>query len=216
MFPICIVDNFFQNPDNVVDFANTLEYNPGNGRWPGVRTDALANVAPMLQSEIGGKIVRLFYPEQDFRFAAEIMFQKVQPMHEDQYHIKNRGWIHRDENQAFGGIIYLTKDPEPNTGTSIFESKTFSEFNVTHANHAVQKRFYTGEDVSDEEYEENFYSTPDKWRETVKVENVYNRMFMFSSRYAHAVQTFGTKERLTLAFFFKDICSPSFAPPELR
>ena len=32
MFPICIVDNFFQNPDNVVDFANTLEYYPGNGR----------------------------------------------------------------------------------------------------------------------------------------------------------------------------------------
>ena len=58
--------------------------------------------------------------------------------------------------KLFGGIIYLTKDPEPNTGTSIFESKTFSEFNVTHENHDVQKRFYTGEDVSDEEYEENF------------------------------------------------------------
>ena len=37
--------------------------------------------------------------------------------------------------------------------------------------------------------------------ETVKVKNVYNRLVLFNSTSLHAVQTYGTKERLTMAFF---------------
>ena len=48
-----------------------------------------------------------------------------------------------------------------------------------------------------------FTSTEDNWKETVKVENVYNRLFAFNGRSWHGVKTFGSDERLTLVFFFK-------------
>ena len=35
MFPALIYDDFFENPDLVVDLANSLEYKPGDGAWPG-------------------------------------------------------------------------------------------------------------------------------------------------------------------------------------
>ena len=39
-FPSLIVDNFFDYPDKVIDFANTLEYNKSvDGRWPGKRSN---------------------------------------------------------------------------------------------------------------------------------------------------------------------------------
>ena len=31
MFPALIYDDFFENPDLVVDLANSLEYEPGDG-----------------------------------------------------------------------------------------------------------------------------------------------------------------------------------------
>ena len=36
MFPCIVYDNFFEDPDLVVDLANSLEYEPGDGSWPGV------------------------------------------------------------------------------------------------------------------------------------------------------------------------------------
>ena len=44
-------------------------------------------------------------------------------MHEDKYHVKNRGWIHKDISRVIGGIVYLSKDPEEDTGTSLYKNK---------------------------------------------------------------------------------------------
>ena len=41
-FPSLIIDNFFEDPDKVVDYANTLEYQQSvGGKWPGKRSDHL-------------------------------------------------------------------------------------------------------------------------------------------------------------------------------
>ena len=38
-FPVTIVDNFFEEPDLIVEEANKLKYfNPQTGNWPGTRT----------------------------------------------------------------------------------------------------------------------------------------------------------------------------------
>ena len=44
-------------------------------------------------------------------------FQYIEP-----YSFDNEGWIHQDKSQ-FGGIIYLTKEPEVGTGTSLYKPK---------------------------------------------------------------------------------------------
>jgi len=215
MYPTLILDNFFDCPDRVVEYANSLPFYPGKGNWPGKRTAPLSTFNEVFNQEICQKILNIFYPEDNYMFIAEVCFQKIEPYSEDQYDIKNRGWIHRDDNHHCGGIIYLTKDPEPDTGTSIYESRTIGG-NRSNADEDCKVRFYTGQPVSDEEYKKHYYSTPDKWKETVTVENVYNRLFMFNSTAFHGVKTFGTKERLTISIFFKSICSSKFTPPGIR
>ena len=38
-YPITIVDNFFEDPDKVVELAENCKfYNPNTGNWPGTRT----------------------------------------------------------------------------------------------------------------------------------------------------------------------------------
>ena len=47
------VDNFFKNPDKIVEFANKLEYSPDKiGKWPGVRSDPLSHIDTDLNSYI--------------------------------------------------------------------------------------------------------------------------------------------------------------------
>ena len=41
----------------------------------------------------------------------------------------------------------------------------------------------------------------DQYEETVRINNVYNRLVIFNNLTHHGVQTFGTKPRLTLNFF---------------
>jgi len=44
-FPLQIIDNFFEDPKEVVNFANTLDFNTGSyGYWPGTRTFPLHEV----------------------------------------------------------------------------------------------------------------------------------------------------------------------------
>ena len=57
------------------------------------------------------------------------------------------------------------------------------------------------DDIDVDEYIKAFDAAHEQYVESVKVENVYNRFVMFSSKTHHGVQTFGTKERLTLNFF---------------
>ena len=38
-YPVTIVDNFFDDPDAVVEMAEGMQYyNPNTGNWPGTRT----------------------------------------------------------------------------------------------------------------------------------------------------------------------------------
>ena len=61
--------------------------------------------------------------------------------------------------------------------------------------------FDNNDDIDVDEYIKAFDAAHEQYVESVKVENVYNRFVMFSSKTHHGVQTFGTKERLTLNFF---------------
>mgnify|MGYP003118723532 FL=1 len=219
MFPALIYDDFFENPDLVVDLANSLEYEPGDGAWPGVRTRELAEIPGLKEFRdlFLSKLLRLFYPDNHYDTFAKVVFQKVDGMHEDKYHIKNRGWIHKDISRVIGGIVYLSKDPEEDTGTSLYRNRQLT-FPHGLAEDSCKRRWYTKKDVSDEEYHDLFYSNPDHFEETVRVKNVYNRLFMFNGNHYHGVQTYGSlgKTRLTLPFFVSFVNHPSYSYPLFR
>ena len=217
MFPYIVYDNFFEDPDLVVDFANSLEYRMGDGSWPGVRTNDIGHYDYDFKKLVIDKICRLFYPDSDYQWYVKTVFQKVEGMHEDKYHIKNRGWIHKDTTRILGGIIYLDKNPEKDTGTSIYKKRKIA-IPYTPEKDACKRKWYTGQDVSDEEYEKYFDSTSENYEEVLKVENVYNRLFMFTGHSHHGVHTYGSvgNTRLTLPFFFTSIHHPTFNFPTFR
>ena len=49
MYPNLIVDNFFEDPDSIVDLSTNLQYSPSDdGRWPGLRSNYLHRIYPRL------------------------------------------------------------------------------------------------------------------------------------------------------------------------
>ena len=213
-YPITIVDNFFEDPDGIVEIANELKYyTPNTGNWPGQRTKNLHVEDPRFFSYFGSKIHLLHYETVPEYWNLQCHFQMIHPFCDDKNSKKNRGWIHRDIDTWFGGIVYLKKDPEPNTGTSVYKVK--KGYSHQYAKEIEQKEaLYRSEVVSDSDYTKAYDSMRDQFEETVTVTNVYNRFVMFNGNTHHGVQTFGTTPRLTLNFF--GMAQTGKLPPLLR
>ena len=213
-YPITIVDNFFEDPDGIVEIANELKYyTPNTGNWPGQRTKNLHVEEPRFFTYFGTKLHLLFYETVPEYWNLQCHFQMIHPFCDDKNSKKNRGWIHRDIDTWFGGIVYLKKDPEPNTGTSVYKVK--KGYSHQYAKEIEQKEaLYRSEVVSDSDYTKAYDSMRDQFEETVTVTNVYNRFVMFNGNTHHGVQTFGTTPRLTLNFF--GMAQTGKLPPLLR
>ena len=213
-YPITIVDDFFEDPDGIVEMANELKYyTPNTGNWPGQRTKNLHVEEPRFFTHFGSKLHLLFYETVPEYWNLQCHFQMIHPFCDDKNSKKNRGWIHKDIDTWFGGIVYLKKDPEPNTGTSVYKVKR--GFSHQYAEEIQQKEaLYRSEDVSDFDYTKAYDSMRDQFEETVSVANVYNRFVMFNGNTHHGVQSFGTTPRLTLNFF--GMAQTGKLPPLLR
>lgn len=201
-YPVTIVDNFFEDPDKIVETANSMEFFPTeDGRWPGSRTNQLHCENNILFEYIGTRINSIFHDTQPREWNMQMHFQKINPFHEDKYNKRNAGWIHSDIGTYFGGVVYLNKNPESDTGTSIYRLKNgyylHSERDLSiKTRHYLHDRF-----ITEQEYCESYNNINCQYIETVKIENVYNRLVLFSGKNHHGAQTFGTQERLTLNFF---------------
>jgi|TARA_B100000035_G_scaffold234430_1_gene202723 hypothetical protein len=214
-FPLTIVDDFFDDPDAIVELANSCMYfDTDVGNWPGKRTEQLYEIDNRFFNYFGEKIFKLYFPGETGNWGIQAHFQKIQPFSDNKWDKKNRGWIHQDAGHWFGGIVYLTKDPEPDTGTSIYKAKKGYDFQFPEEME-MKERFYRGEKIDEKLYDEVWDRVDDQYVETVKVENVYNRFVMFNGATHHGVKTFGTKERLTLNFFGLNFLRENL-PPLLR
>lgn len=203
MYPLIIFDNFYNDPDSIVEIANSVEYSPSeDGRWPGVRSKHLWEFDRDLFVYTGEKILHLFNEELPKYWEFEMQFQKTSPFGDNQYHPKNKGWVHPDAGVTyFGGVIFLNKNPDKDTGLSVYKEK--SGYSVqSQKEMEIKESYYRGEQVSDVEYIEAYEKVHSQYEETVSIRNVYNRMVLFNPVTLHGVQTFGkTQDRLTLAFF---------------
>ena len=200
-YPITIVDDFFEDPDGIVEMAESMKYyTPNTGNWPGTRTKNLHIEDKRFFNYFGQKLHLLFYESVPEYWNLQCHFQLIDPFCEDKYSKKNRGWIHKDIDTWFGGIVYLQKDPEPDTGTSAYRVKRgFSHQFADEIN--IKEMQYRSENVDDAEYEKAYDAMRNQFEETVSIANVYNRFVLFNNVTHHGVQTFGSKPRLTLNFF---------------
>jgi len=208
-FPLTVVDNFFDNPDEVRSFALAQEYEKDpNGVWPGSRTKPLHILHPIFFEQVFNRLFSLFYSSahSEVRWEVSALFQKV-----DQGY--GSGWIHTDslsvgyeEDRAalMSGIIYLTPNMPVDSGTSLYRLKA----GILAPNPALNNlkgQHYLG-DLTEEDVRNYREIHNSQYEETVKVGSVYNRLIAFESNQPHAAQNFFGSEdqsRLTLVFFVR-------------
>jgi hypothetical protein len=117
MNQIIVKNNFFEHPDKVVEFANTLDFKPplSYQNWPGVRTDNLVDIDKKFFGDVMIKILSTLYGNTPFRFENSwLHFHKIKKgdTAKVSYHI--------DQDFEMASVIYLSEGDIDN-GTTIFD-----------------------------------------------------------------------------------------------
>jgi Family of unknown function (DUF6445) len=204
LYPVTIVENFYENPDAIRKFALAQEYTFCHNRlnleyvYPGSRTKDLFDLDSALHEKICKKLVSIFHnSEHDYmRWALSTSFQSVT----EEY---NQGVIHTDQNTVFAAVLYLTPNAPLNSGTSLFKpNKKFDEKKYQHALEENDRKFRVGEIAMDTNYHNMF-------DEIVCVNNVYNTLILYEGRHFHAANQFFGKtlkdSRMAQVFFINKI-----------
>jgi hypothetical protein len=199
IYPTICVDNFFNEPDKILEFSNSLNFfEDTEGRWPGKRTSLLHEINFDFFEQFGLKVLSILYPTiKKITFKCSLNFQKIS----EEY--INKGWIHRDsETSDFTCIVYLSKHKE--CGTSIFNSKKlgYSIKNTDQKKDIYKTKQFEKELIFLEENNSQF-------EENIIIKSRFNRLIIFDSNQLHGAQKFieqNLKEsRLTLVGFFSNI-----------
>ena len=212
-FPLTVVDNFFDDIDEVIEYSRSIEYHlPENRIVPGFRSKKISDINYELCNFIANKISSLFY---DCNTAVSIKmtsyFSKMIPYGGDKWNPKNLGIIHKDSDSICGGVIYLDKKYSKDSGTSIFLKDNFYvENNIE----TETFKKYHGDGI-DDGYDDAMTETYKNFTETVRIQYHTNRMILFDSSVYHAQTTFGddvNKPRYSICFFIEEINSRSGYP----
>ena len=128
-YPTLIVNNFFENPNKIVEYSKTLEYNRSdwkqkNTEWPGVRTKSINYFNFDLFKFIFLKTLSYYYsiPEmKEFNLTGKAFFSKTTK--EDKKLYKKNEEIHKDLDSKLAGVIFLNKENDIKSGTTIYDDK---------------------------------------------------------------------------------------------
>ena len=206
-FPITVVDNFFEKPDEVLDMAMHVEYcEPQHRNYPGVISAKISELNPRLFQWTMEKIIALYFGQYwQVGWNCHMEFQKITPYH-DKDNILNKGSIHFDsEDSQLAGIVYLNKTPSKDAGTSFYKKK--DQFYTATSEYMKPLRdYHAGEEVPNiEEVCTNHFN---KFEETARIQAEYNRLCMYSPDICHAPTTYGDQVRYTMRFFVSSFNIP--------
>jgi|TARA_B110000240_G_C13354238_1_gene391091 hypothetical protein len=198
MIPITIVDNFLDEPHQMVEFSKQLIFTPEpDGRWAGIRSPELRDIDPFLYDNINKKVIALFHDMESIDHTdvdVSMTFQKIPST-------LHHGWVHND-NCFMTGILYLNENPLVNSGTSLYTSKEGTLINLDHTEQkrASNLRGSISEIEMEVQEEHN-----NQFEKTVDVKGKYNRLTLFHGNVHHSANNLGLdngEDRLTLVMFF--------------
>jgi hypothetical protein len=201
-FPVTIVDNFYENPELVREFALAQKFHPSNGRYPGSRTDLISDLNKSFFDIFCKKVTSLFYDfnSTKLEWSVETAFQKIGKLSKNKDSKFNEGWIHYDP-YIFSGIIYLS---ENSVGTNIYDPINPED---THHDQEQRDIFYSGGEISEQEYSAGIIENNSKFKESIRIDGKFNRLVLFEGGVWHGVPSFYCEngERLTQVFFFHSL-----------
>ena len=67
LWPTLCVDDFFKNPQAVINFSKTLDYLKLPGDYPGERTDLIHSIDQEFFSNVTTKIIACLYPNEVYQ-----------------------------------------------------------------------------------------------------------------------------------------------------
>jgi len=214
IWPVICIDNFFQDPIKVKEFAYSLKYGKGEeGRWPGTRTNPLHEVDFRFFKWSTKKMISAIYP-MNFSESTWVAEQSFQRIPGSLY--KNKGWVHRDNGVEFTAIVYLSN--HRNCGTSIYRPKILGADTI---NENEKRNFYKNiENLNDKQKKEEkdlLKQNNDQFEKILEIDSVFNRLVMFDANNYHAAENFSNEglneDRLTLITFFSNVVIPNIKYP---
>ncbi len=199
--PTIVVDNFYENPDLIRDWALSQEFFKGDrGSWPGLRTELLHTLNPQL---FDLTLKKLLFVLKDYGYSEILDMQTGFQIIDGTW---GTGWVHDDDPKLHvAGVIYLNHDAPTNSGTTIYEDQP--DFDGSKYTDLFMKDVFSETPEDREQYfkyreEQRAHFTP-----SIKVGNVYNRCIIFDTRNWHSADNFFGNtvddSRLTQVFFIK-------------
>lgn len=183
---IFVVDNFYEDPNMVRQYALQQEFNGDLRFYKGKRTigrHSTPQIKQKFEEIMGEPITRWDTPSEEFGGSMNGVFQFCTP--ED-------ALVYHHDEQKWAAMIFLTPDAPLQTGTSFYRHK---ETGIKVAEDTDSFRAFSG----------GYYDAT-KFELIDTVGNIYNRCVIFDARQIHAAtEYFGqTKEdsRLFHIFFF--------------
>lgn len=181
-----VVDNFYEDPNLVRNYALNQEFSGDLRFYKGKRTlgrHSTPQIKQKFEEILGEKITRWDTPSEEFGGSMNGVFQFCTP--ED-------ALVYHHDDQKWAAMIFLTPDAPLQSGTSFYRHK---ETGIRVAEDADSAKAFSG----------GYYDAT-KFELIDTVGNVYNRCVIFDARAIHAAtEYFGqTKEdsRLFHIFFF--------------
>ena len=221
VLPITCIDNFYENPDEVVKFAQSLEFKKTPGIYPGLRTDLLSTIDPIFFNSFCNKLFSVFfdYTISEVEWTVKTVFQKIYPFSNDNDELLNSGWIHLDDpTTVAAGVIYLNKDSNLKAGTSLYRVKDSEYVGIfDYGDNTTRIDFYANKDVDIEEYKNKKMHHEELFEKTLEIGNVYNRLILYNINYWHKESSFivnNFEPRMAQVFFVENMSATSF--PILR
>ncbi len=189
---LVVVENFYEDPDKVREYAMTLEFNRHSQYHKGSRTE----------------VKTVFEGTKEF-FEATLK-KKITAWHEHiyngvfQYCTAEEPLVYHTDNQSYAAVVFLTPDAPPECGTSFYKSKHNGLMNYPTPQDCA-KHGKSAQALFDDMFAGNFYDKT-RWELVDTIGNVYNRMVIFDAKKVHAASAyFGNSmenSRLFHMFFF--------------
>lgn len=197
MIPLTILDNFYETPSLVRNFALRQTFSKDRTvDHPGTRTDFISELDKELFNVFVLKILNLFFDtnKDNVSYTINSFFQMIPESFEE-------GWTHNDGNVSMAGIVYLTPDAPLNGGTLICKEKEPG----TLYDYQMRNDFYNQKDIDLNLYRKFRDAHNNKFDTTIEISNVYNRLVIYDGRDFHREHKFFgnniQNNRLTQVFF---------------
>jgi hypothetical protein len=175
---LVVVDNFYENPMAIREFALKCEFKPDLRYHKGSRSEPhrFEGLKERFEGLLGRKIT-------NWEKGPNGVFQTC---------VAGDQLVYHDDFQQYAGVLYLTPDAPPQTGTCLYRSK-------------YTKKMKVPKDEFSQVFKNGFLDSTEFDLVDV-VGNVFNRVVLFDSHCIHSAQNyFGTTKengRLFQLFFF--------------